>query len=50
MEKWGNVRVLTSIIEKVKQEINNNDDFSNISDFTEYHLRNALEKLEVSQK
>ena len=50
MEKWGNIRVLTSIIKKIKDETDNNKDFSNISDFTEYHLRKALDKLESSQK
>jgi len=50
MIKWGNIRATDALIDKIKNTIKNNLDFRNVSDFTEYHLRQALEKLEASQK
>jgi len=47
MNKWGNVRVLNSLIEEIKQTLQNNNRFSNVSDFTEYVIRREIDKLEA---
>lgn len=50
MDKWGNVRVLSSVITDVKTSINNNPNFSNISDFVQFLIRQELNKKKRSKR
>ena len=50
MVKWGNIRVLSSLILEIKNILQKNERFSNVFDFAEYALRKELDKLEATQK
>ena len=47
MNKWGNIRVLNSVINDIKTTIQHNDRFSNVSDFAAYAIRKEIDRLEA---
>ncbi len=41
-KKWGNVRVLTSLISEIRKSIDNDSQFANVSDFVQYVIRQKI--------